>query len=120
MGAVHTVHHMAAITVSHLTKRFDDVVAVDDLSFELEPGTITGFLGRNGAGKTTTLRVLLGLAAPTAGAATFAGGARLADNAEPARAVGAVLEPAFHPARRGADHLRCLAMAAGIPLSRVA
>ena len=117
--AIRTVEGMAAITVSHLTKRFHDVVAVDDLSFELEPGTITGFLGRNGAGKTTTLRVLLGLAAPTSGAATFAGGMRLADITEPARTVGAVLEPAFHPARRGRDHLRALAMAAGIPLQRV-
>ncbi|MDQ4068196.1 MAG: ATP-binding cassette domain-containing protein, partial [Actinomycetota bacterium] len=64
---------MAAIELHRLTKRFGDVTAVDDVSLEIEPGTVTGFLGRNGAGKTTTLRMLLGLVRPTAGTATFGG-----------------------------------------------
>ncbi|HVF05579.1 MAG TPA: ATP-binding cassette domain-containing protein [Frankiaceae bacterium] len=109
---------MAAITVERLTKRYGGVVAVEDLSFALEPGTITGFLGRNGAGKTTTLRVLLGLAAPTSGTATF-GGRPIATLAEPARTVGAVLDARFHPGRTGRDHLRVLATAARIPTARV-
>src|SRR5437867_2081979 len=72
---------MSALSATHLTKRYGDVVAVDDLTFALEPGTITGFLGPNGAGKTTTLRLLLGLAAPTSGAALGLGlaGALLGD-----------------------------------------
>src|SRR6266566_5275736 len=65
---------MAVITVEGLTKRFGDVVAVDDLSFEVDQGTVVGFLGPNGAGKTTTLRMLLGLVAPTAGSARIQGG----------------------------------------------
>src|SRR5215207_7651925 len=64
---------MAAISVQGLTKRFGDVLAVDHLSFEVGPGTVTGFLGPNGAGKTTTLRMLLGLVAPTSGTATIDG-----------------------------------------------
>ena len=64
---------MPLIEISHLTKDFADVRAVEDLSFAIEPGTITGFLGPNGSGKTTTLRALLGLLAPSAGTATIAG-----------------------------------------------
>jgi len=109
---------MTAITVDRLTKRFGAVVAVDELSFTLAEGTITGFLGRNGAGKTTTLRCLLGLAAPTSGTATF-GGRRLVDMADPARSVGAVLDARFHPGRRAREHLRTLALAAGIGDRRV-
>jgi ABC-2 type transport system ATP-binding protein len=110
---------MAAIEVHGLTKRFGVVTAVDDLTFELEAGTVTGFLGPNGAGKTTTLRMLLGLVAPTAGAATFRG-RRYVDLDEPASQVGAVLEASsFHPGRRAVDHLRLLASAAGLPASRV-
>jgi ABC-2 type transport system ATP-binding protein len=109
---------MTAIEVRGLTKRYGGVLAVDDLTFDLAPGTITGFLGRNGAGKTTTLRVLLGLAEPTAGTATF-GGRRLRDLPDPARTVGAVLEARFHPGRRGRDHLRALAAAARVPDRRV-
>ena len=82
---------MAAIELHGLTKRFGAVTAVDDVTLELEAGTVTGFLGPNGAGKTTTLRMLLGLVAPTAGSATF-DGRRYVDLAEPARQVGAVLE----------------------------
>src|SRR5262245_48725091 len=110
---------MDAITVEHLTKRYGDVVAVDDLSFTVVAGRITGFLGPNGAGKTTTLRALLGLARPTAGAATF-GGVPYADLPAPAHHVGAVLETAsFHPGRKAREHLRVLATAADLPLSRV-
>lgn len=116
--SVRTVRGMAAIEVLHLTKRYGDVVAVDDLSFSLEPGTITGFLGRNGAGKTTTLKVLLGLSAPTSGSATFDGG-RLEDLPSPARAVGAVLDASFHPGRRARNSLRVLAAAAGLSDARV-
>ena len=109
----------AVVSVRSLTKRFGDLVAVDGLSFALEAGTITGFLGPNGAGKTTTLRVLLGLAEPTAGAALVFG-RRYGDLDDPARRIGAVLESNdFHPGRSGRDHLRTLAAAAEIPPSRV-
>jgi ABC-2 type transport system ATP-binding protein len=95
------------------------VVAVDALSFALMPGTITGFLGPNGAGKTTTLRMLLGLASPTAGEVRVFG-KRYAELDRPAQRVGAVLEATdVHPGRTGRDHLRMLAWAAGIPDSRV-
>jgi ABC-2 type transport system ATP-binding protein len=102
-----------------LTKRFGDVLAVDDLSFALEAGTITGFLGPNGAGKTTTLRMLLGLAAPTSGTALIFD-RPYAELERPALRIGAVLEATdFHPGRSGRDHLRMLAHAVGVPDSRV-
>ena len=82
---------MATVAVDGLTKRFGSILAVDDLTFELPEGTITGFLGRNGAGKTTTLRMLLGLVRPTAGTATI-DGRRYVDLPAPARTAGAVLE----------------------------
>ncbi len=107
------------VTVRSLTKRFDDVVAVDDLTFSLRPGTVTGFLGPNGAGKTTTLRLLLGLAEPTAGEALVFG-RRYRELGDPARQVGAVLESSdLHPGRSGRDHLRALALAGEIPPRRV-
>lgn len=107
------------VTVRSLTKRFGEVVAVDGLSFSLEPGTITGFLGPNGAGKTTTLRVLLGLAEPTTGEALVFG-RRYRDLDDPACRIGAVLESSdFHPGRSGRDHLRALAAAAKIPPGRI-
>ena len=107
------------VFVNSLAKRFGDVLAVDDLSFSLRTGTVTGFLGPNGAGKTTTLRLLLGLAEPNAGEALVFG-RRYRDLTEPARRVGAVLESNdFHPGRSGRDHLRTLAIAGGIPTSRV-
>jgi ABC-2 type transport system ATP-binding protein len=110
---------MAAIEIHELTKRFDDVTAVDRVNFELAPGSITGFLGPNGAGKTTTLRMLLGLVAPTSGSATF-DGQRYADLDAPSRRVGAVLEASsFHPGRRAVDHLRVLASATGLRAHRV-
>ena len=107
------------VVVEHLTKRFGSVLAVDDLSFRLEAGTVTGFLGPNGAGKTTTLRMLLGLVQPTAGTAhVFGHGYR--EHPDPSRRVGAVLEAAdFHPGRIGREHLITLALAASVPLSRV-
>ena len=109
---------MAAIELRGLTKHFGDVIAVDDLTFDLEAGTVTGLLGPNGAGKTTTLRMLLGLVAPTAGTATI-DGCRYVDLPDPARHVGAVLEAtSFHPGRRAIDHLRVLASAAGLPERR--
>jgi ABC-2 type transport system ATP-binding protein len=102
-----------------LTKRFGGVTAVDDLTFSLQPGSITGFLGPNGAGKTTTLRLLLGLAEPTAGEALVFG-RRYRDLEQPAVRVGAVLESNdFHPGRTGRNYLRVLAAAAGIATSRV-
>ena len=106
------------IEVSGLTKTYRGVRAVDDLSFTLEAGQITGFLGPNGAGKSTTLRLLLGLASPTSGTALVLG-RKYAELAEPARSVGAVLEHAdFHPNRSGRAHLRVLALASGIEPAR--
>jgi ABC-2 type transport system ATP-binding protein len=107
------------VSARSLTKRFGSLVAVDDLSFDLAPGTVTGFLGPNGAGKTTTLRMLLGLAAPTRGDALVFG-RRYRDMNAPSQHVGAVLESTdFHPGRRGRDHLRAIALAASVPSSRV-
>ncbi len=108
-----------AVSVRSLTKRYGEIVAVDAVSFSLEPGTITGFLGPNGAGKTTTLRLLLGLAEPTDGEALVFG-RRYRELEHPIRHVGAMLESGdFHPARSGRDHLRALAIAAELPQSRV-
>jgi ABC-2 type transport system ATP-binding protein len=107
------------IEVDGLTKRYGNVLAVDGLSFRIEPGRVTGFLGPNGAGKTTTLRVLVGLLRPTAGSATVLG-RRYAELDDPVRSVGAVLEASgFHPGRSGRNHLRTLATAAGIASARV-
>ena len=109
----------AVVEIRALSKRYGDRLAVDDVSFSLEAGTVTGFLGPNGAGKTTTLRILLGLAEPTSGEALVFG-QRYADLAAPGRAVGAVLESNdFHPSRSGRDHLRVLALAAEVPTERV-
>jgi ABC-2 type transport system ATP-binding protein len=106
------------VVAESLTKRFGQVLAVDDLSFELEPGTITGFLGPNGAGKTTTLRMLLGLAAPTAGRALVFG-KTYAELDRPSLRIGAVLEATdFHPGRSGRDHVLMLGRAVGVPDSR--
>ncbi len=107
------------IEVEHLTKRFRSATAVDDLSFSVPRGRITGFLGPNGAGKTTTLRVLLGLALPTSGRASVAG-KRYRELDAPLKTVGAVLEASnYHPARTGRNHLRVLTAAAGIANARV-
>ena len=105
------------VEVRGLTKTFGSVHAVSDLSFTVEPGSVTGFLGPNGAGKTTTLRMVLALEHPDAGTATFNGTPYTALH-DPAHTVGAVLETAFHPARSGRDHLRVYCRAAGLPVSR--
>ena len=110
---------MAVLSAVGLTKRFGDLTAVNDLSFELEAGSVTGFLGPNGAGKTTTLRMLLGLARPTRGQALVFG-RPFTELEQPAARLGAVLEASdLHPGRTGRDHLRVLARAAGAPQSRV-
>jgi ABC-2 type transport system ATP-binding protein len=107
------------IAVSGLTKQYKRVRAVDNLSFEVQPGRVTGFLGPNGAGKTTTLRMLLNLVRPTAGTATI-GGQRYADLPHPVGIVGAVLEASSaHKGRTGRNHLRVIAASAGLPASRV-
>jgi ABC-2 type transport system ATP-binding protein len=107
------------VSVSSLSKRYGDVLAVDGITFSLEAGTVTGYLGPNGAGKTTTLRLLLGLAEPTAGEALVFGH-RYRDLQQPIHRVGAVLESYdFHPSRSGRDHLSALTLAAGIRLGRV-
>ncbi len=110
---------MTAVCAESLTKRFGDVLAVEDLSFELEPGTVTGFLGPNGAGKTTTLRMLLGLSTPTSGRSLVLG-RPYAELEHPALSVGALLEATdFHPGRSGRDHLRTLSRSVSLPDSRV-
>jgi ABC-2 type transport system ATP-binding protein len=110
---------MTAIRVRGLTKRFGSVTAVDDLSFDVPTGTITGFIGPNGAGKTTTLRILLSLVRPTAGEALI-DGVPYAKLQRPTSHVGALLEASgFHPGRSARNHLRVLADRGGIPASRV-
>ena len=107
------------IEVVDLTKRYGKVLAVDRLSFRVEPGTITGFLGPNGAGKSTTLRSVLGLVHPDSGGATVLG-STYRELDRPLHRVGAVLEASeVHPGRSGRNHLRVLATAAGVPRSRV-
>ncbi len=107
------------IVVDRLTKKFGAFTAVDDLSFSVDPGRITGFLGPNGAGKTTTLRMLLGLVQQTSGNATI-GGHRYVEIHQPQRVVGSALEATgFHPGRTGRNHLMVLADTAGVDGRRV-
>jgi ABC-2 type transport system ATP-binding protein len=109
---------LGRIDVRGLTKEYAGVAVVDDVSFTVEPGRVTGFLGPNGAGKTTTLRMLLGLAEPTGGGAEI-GRIRYAQMEDPVLRVGAVLEASgAHGGRTGRDHLRVLCRAAGLPMSR--
>ncbi|MGH3065257.1 MAG: ATP-binding cassette domain-containing protein [Gaiellaceae bacterium] len=106
------------IEVERLTKRFGSTLAVDDLSFSVSPGTITGFLGPNGAGKSTTMRALLGLVGPTTGSTAILG-KPYRELDKPLQRVGALLETFdAHPGRSGRNHLRVLAVAGGIPRSR--
>jgi ABC-2 type transport system ATP-binding protein len=106
------------IVVQNLTKQFGPVTAVQNLSFTVEPGSVTGFLGPNGAGKTTTLRMLLGLVTPTAGFATI-NGRPFSQLGRPGRVVGAVLEAqGFHPKRSARNHLKVYASAVGVPDQR--
>ncbi|MCO7273921.1 MULTISPECIES: ABC transporter ATP-binding protein [Cellulosimicrobium] len=110
---------MTTIHVSGLRKSYGAFDAVHDVTFTAAPGRVVGLLGPNGAGKSTTLHVLLGLAAATAGSATFDGRA-FADLTHPARTVGALLDAGgLHPGRSGRDHLRVLAAAGEIPARRV-
>jgi ABC-2 type transport system ATP-binding protein len=107
------------IEARDLTKRYGDKTAVDHLSFNVEPGRVTGFLGPNGAGKSTTMRLILGLDRPNAGTATIDGRA-YADLNQPLRTVGALLEAkAMHPGRSAYNHLLFLAQTQGLPRSRV-
>ena len=107
------------VSVAGLTKTFGSVTAVRDLTFDVQPGRVTGFLGPNGAGKTTTLRMALGLVRPTAGTATI-GGRRYAELPKPLHTVGAALEATgFHPGRTARNHLRVVGATAGIGLGRV-
>jgi ABC-2 type transport system ATP-binding protein len=110
---------MAPVEIRDLSKHFGAVAAVNHLSFDIEPGRVTGFLGPNGAGKSTTLRALLGLVQPSSGAATF-GGLRYDELDQPSTRVGAVLEDAsFHPGRSARNHLRVLAITGNHPPHRV-
>jgi ABC-2 type transport system ATP-binding protein len=107
------------IEVRGLTKRFGRVVAVDDLSFDVVPGRVTGFLGPNGSGKSTTMRCMLDLDRPERGATTF-GGRPYASLAAPLHEVGSLLDAGYvHPGRSGRNHLRWLAASNRIPASRV-
>jgi ABC-2 type transport system ATP-binding protein len=102
-----------------LTKKYGDKVAVDDLSFTVQPGVVTGFLGPNGAGKSTTMRMILGLDAPTSGTVTV-NGKLYRDHAAPLHEVGALLEArSIHSGRSAFNHLLSLAQTSGIPRSRV-
>jgi ABC-2 type transport system ATP-binding protein len=105
---------MHTLEFHRVTKRYGHDVVVDDLSFTVRPGRVTGFLGPNGAGKSTTMQILLDLASADRGHASI-GGIRYRDLVDPARTVGVVLEPnAFHPGRSGRNHLRVLADGAGM------
>jgi ABC-2 type transport system ATP-binding protein len=107
------------IEVRGLSKRYGDVLAVDDLSFDVHDGLVTGFLGPNGAGKSTTMRMMLGLDRPTSGTA-LVNGRPFVSLAEPLREVGALLDPgSVHPGRTGRKHLRVAAHTNGIPERRV-
>jgi ABC-2 type transport system ATP-binding protein len=106
------------IKAAHLSKHYRKTVAVDDISFEVETGKVTGFLGPNGAGKSTTMRLMLGL--DNGGGSTSFDGKRLHDYAQPSEVVGILLEAkAFHPTRTPRNHLKILATAGSVPLSRV-
>ncbi len=109
---------MVAIAIEGLTRRFGHVVAVDDVSFTVQPGRVTAFLGPNGSGKTTTLRMLLGLTEPTSGEALI-GGRRYDDLEQPFHTVGVLLDGGFHPGRRARDHLRILATSSGVGKDRI-
>jgi ABC-2 type transport system ATP-binding protein len=107
------------IEIHNLSKRYGPKLAVDDISFTVRPGIVTGFLGPNGAGKSTTMRMIVGLDRPTAGSA-IVNGKRYADHRDPLRQVGALLEAkAVHTGRSAFNHLLALAATHSIPTSRV-
>jgi ABC-2 type transport system ATP-binding protein len=112
-------HRAAPIVVEGLTKRYGAVTAVDDLSFAVRRGAVTGFLGPNGAGKTTALKVIVGLARPTAGR-VLVDGSPAASVKGDSRMLGVYIEPCgAHPGRSARTHLRALAALAGLPQNRV-
>jgi ABC-2 type transport system ATP-binding protein len=107
------------IEVRNLTKKFGSNVAVDDLSFDVQPGRVTGFLGPNGSGKSTTMRCMVGLDRSDGGSATF-GGRNYRQLSTPLHEVGILLDAGYvHPGRSGRNHLRWLAASNGLPASRV-
>ncbi|HEX3802771.1 MAG TPA: ATP-binding cassette domain-containing protein [Solirubrobacteraceae bacterium] len=107
------------IEVHGITKQYGERVAVDDLTFTIQPGVVTGFLGPNGAGKSTTMRLILGLDRPTRGTATV-NGKQYRDLVAPLHEVGALLEArAVHTGRSGYNHLLALAQTHGIPRARI-
>ena len=107
------------IVIDHISKHYGDQVAVDDLSFEVKPGVVTGFLGPNGAGKSTTMRMIIGLDRPNSGQITI-DGRRYAEHRAPIHEVGALLEAkAVHPARSARNHLRAVGATTGISAKRV-
>jgi ABC-2 type transport system ATP-binding protein len=108
----------AAVAVRGLTKRYGSQLAVDDLTFDVPPGRVVGFLGPNGSGKSTTLRMIIGLTAPTAGTATLFG-SPFHELDDPPRTVGSIVDGVdYHPGRRAIEELRISADAAGLPRSR--
>ncbi|HWE56006.1 MAG TPA: ATP-binding cassette domain-containing protein [Acidimicrobiales bacterium] len=113
------VEDVGVIEARNLTKRYGPTLAVDDLSFDVQPGIVTGFLGPNGSGKTTTMRMIVGLDGPDAGQVRIDG--RLYRSVDvPMREVGALLDAkAFHGGRSAYNHLLCLAQSNGLPKSRV-
>jgi ABC-2 type transport system ATP-binding protein len=107
------------LEIDHVSKSYRKNLVLEDVSFTVQPGRVTGFLGPNGSGKSTTMKILLDLASADHGRATI-GGSRYRELADPARTVGVVLEPnAFHPSRSGRSHLRILADASGVAQDRV-
>ena len=107
------------IKIDHLSKRYGSTLAVDDLSFDVQPGVVTGFLGPNGSGKSTTMRVILGLDSPTKGRVTI-NGKTYSQLKDPLREVGALLDAkAVHPGRTARNHLRALAASNRIKRARV-
>ena len=119
MQRLRVAHDGAVIEARNLTKRYGSTVAVDDLTFDVAPGRVTGFLGPNGAGKTTTMRMILGLDRPNSGVVTINGRA-YRDLPAPLREVGALLDAkAVHGGRKAYNHLLLLAQSNGIPKSRV-
>jgi ABC-2 type transport system ATP-binding protein len=120
-GVQHDVPHRKdiMIQVQHLSRRFGPIPALDDLSFEVEPGVVTGFLGPNGAGKSTAMRTMVGLTTPDTGHALIHG-RTYRELRDPLRVVGAVLDGnGFHPARTAGSHLGYLAAASRLPQQRV-
>lgn len=114
-----TAQNNPAIEASNLTKRYGATTAVDDLSFTIDPGTISGFLGPNGAGKTTTFKMLVGLASPTSGKARLLG-QTYAGLHDPIQRVGAMLEVSgYHPTRTARRHLQLMARTSGVDEKRV-